>query len=84
MCEHHRIAASLPISAGWITSGPSRSQFLLPLTEMPRLVWVIASSTTATTSAGQANARSTRCGSRDATKATGSASSTQVSCRRNQ
>ena len=73
---------SLAISEGCTVSGPKASQLRLPLTSKPRLVCVSASSTTATSTAGQAIRRSSLRFIRLASQAAGSPISTQVSCLR--
>ena len=81
MCAAQSTIASLAISAGWMTNGPTPSQFVLPLTSTPRAVWVSASSTIETISPSQANRRSTECGSREATQAHGTPITTHISWR---
>ncbi len=73
---------SLATSEGCTVSGPRASQLRLPLTAKPRLVWVSASRTTATITAGQASIRSNRRFIRLASQAAGRPISTQVSCLR--
>ena len=82
MCAAHSTIASFAISAGWITNGPSPSQLVLPLTSRPRPgTRTRASSTIASSSAGQANRRTTPSGSREAIHAHGTPIATHISWR---
>ena len=84
MCAHQMISENLAISAGCTCSGPSASQLRLPLTVTPSEDWVPITSSRLRKIEGHANQRSSRCGIRVATSATGTPIATQVSCRKNQ